>query len=128
MKQPFIIVLKITFGWFCQISKKTCLGDFVISKIKDMITPYNCLLKNANFSVKTNNDKITCHLSLTSQFTVVLNGIICFSVRFCNNSLLVLKMLFQFFSFASKKIQEDVNVVVIIVISSTKPCLSFLKF
>ena len=38
-----------------------------------------------------------------SQFTVVLNGIICFSVRFCDNSLLVLKMHFQDFSFASKK-------------------------
>ena len=40
---------------------------------------------------------------LNSQFTVVLNGIICFSVRFCDNSLLVLKMRFKVFSFASKK-------------------------
>ena len=44
-------------------------------------------------------------VSLNSQFTVVLNGIICFSVRFCDNSLLVLKMRFQVFSFASKKVQ-----------------------
>ena len=42
------------------------------------------------------------HISLNSQFTVVLNGIICFSVRFCDNSLLVLKKSFQVFSFASK--------------------------
>ena len=45
------------------------------------------------------------HISLNSQFTVVLNGIICFSVRFCDNSLLVLKMRFQVFSFVSKKVQ-----------------------
>ena len=34
-----------------------------------------------------------------------MKGIICFSVRFCDNSLLVLKMPFQAFSFASKKVQ-----------------------
>ena len=44
-------------------------------------------------------------MSLNSQFNVVLNGIICFSVRFCDNSLLVLKMRFQVFSFTSKKVQ-----------------------
>ena len=43
---------------------------------------------------------------LNSQFIVVLDGIICFSVRFCDNLLLVLKMHFQVFSFASKKVQE----------------------
>ena len=42
---------------------------------------------------------------LNSQFTVVLNGIICFSVQSCDNSPLVLKMRFQVFSFASKKVQ-----------------------
>ena len=44
-------------------------------------------------------------MSYNSQFTVVLNDIICFSVRFCDNSLLVSKMGFQVFSFASKKVQ-----------------------
>ena len=44
-------------------------------------------------------------MSLISQFVVVLDGIICFSVQFCDNSLLVLKMRFQVFSFASKKTQ-----------------------
>ena len=39
------------------------------------------------------------------QFTVVLDGIFCISVRFCDNSLLVLKMRFQVFPFASKKVQ-----------------------
>ena len=43
-------------------------------------------------------------MSLNSQFIVVLDGIICFSVQFCDNSLLVLKMRFQVFSFASKKV------------------------
>ena len=42
---------------------------------------------------------------ISRQFTVVLNSIICFSVRFCDNSLLVLKMRFQVFSFASTKAQ-----------------------
>ena len=45
------------------------------------------------------------HISLNSQFIVFLDGIICFSVRFYGNSLLVLKMRFQVFSFASKKVQ-----------------------
>ena len=45
------------------------------------------------------------HLILNSQFTVVLDDIIYFSVQFCNNSLLVLKMHFQVFSFAGKKVQ-----------------------
>ena len=44
-------------------------------------------------------------MSLNSQFTVVLNEIICFSVRFSDNLLLVLKMRFRVFSFASKKVQ-----------------------
>ena len=44
-------------------------------------------------------------MSLNSQFNVVLNDIICFSVRFCDNSLLMLKMCFQVPSFASKKVQ-----------------------
>ena len=45
------------------------------------------------------------HISLNSQLTIVLDGIICFSVGFCNNSLLVLTMHFQVFSFKRKKLQ-----------------------
>ena len=37
--------------------------------------------------------------------TAVLDIIICFSVGFCDTSLLVLEMRFQVFSFASKKVQ-----------------------
>ena len=49
-------------------------------------------------------------MSLNSQFTVVLDGIICFSVlRFSDNSLLVLKMRFQVFPFANKKVQGFSN-------------------
>ena len=44
-------------------------------------------------------------MSLNSQFTVVLDDMICFSIQFCNNSLLVLKMRFQVFSYASEKVQ-----------------------
>ena len=42
---------------------------------------------------------------LHSQFTVVLHDILFFSVPSCNNLLLVLKMFFQIFSFASKKLK-----------------------
>ena len=44
-------------------------------------------------------------MSLNSQFNIVLNDMICFSAQFCENSLLVLKMRFQVFSLASKKVQ-----------------------
>ena len=44
-------------------------------------------------------------MSLISQFIVVLNSIIFLPVRFCNNLLLVLKMRFLVFSFASKNVQ-----------------------
>ena len=40
------------------------------------------------------------HTSLNSQVIVVLDGIICFSVQFCDNLLLR----FQVFSLASKKV------------------------
>ena len=45
------------------------------------------------------------HISLNRQFTVVLNNIIYFSVRFRDNSVLVVKMCFQVFSFTGKKVQ-----------------------
>ena len=32
-------------------------------RIKDITNPYNCLLKNANFSIKTNNDQITSYIT-----------------------------------------------------------------
>ena len=58
------------------------------------------------FQSKHAMNKNITYQSLNSQF-IVLDGIICFSVRFCDNSLLVLKMCFQVFSFASKKAQES---------------------
>ena len=74
------------------------------------------------------------HISLSGQFNVVVNSIICFSVRFCDNSKLVLENAFSGIFFRKQKGtrvfqgQEDVNAVVIIVLLSTKFCLSFLKF
>ena len=57
------------------------------------------------------------HMSVNSQFTVVLNDIIYlfFSVRFCDNSLLVFDEVQGFTS------DRKINVVVIITLSSTKP-------
>ena len=37
------------------------------------------------------------YISLNSQFTVAWDGIICFTLRFCDTSLFVLKMNFQVF-------------------------------
>ena len=73
---------------------------------KDILNPYNCLLKKGQFSQSKQAMNKLHHISLNSQFIVVLNDLICFSVRFCGNSLLVLKMRFQAFSFASKKVQR----------------------
>ena len=39
------------------------------------------------------------------KITVVLNGIICFSVRFCDSLLFMLKIRFEVFSFANRKVQ-----------------------
>ena len=58
--------------------------------------------------------------------------IICFSVRFSDNSLLVLKMHFQVFSFESKKVQgfsSDTKILMwLSMLFHLKNCLSFLKF
>ena len=53
------------------------------------------------------------NISLNSQFTDALDDMNCFSV-FCDNSQSILKIRFQVLSFASKKVQEDINVAVII--------------
>ena len=45
------------------------------------------------------------NISLSGQFIVVWDAIICFSVRFCDDPLPVLKMYFQVFFFPSKKVQ-----------------------
>ena len=70
------------------------------------------LLKNVLKIWRTRNlaveGKITIskvNISLNSQFTVALSSMICFSVRFCDTSLLMLIRRFRVFSFASKKVQ-----------------------
>ena len=70
--------------------------------LKDIINTYNSLLKNANFSIKTTITN-QHHISLNGQFTVVFNGIICFSVRYCDKLLLVLKMRLQVFISQAKR-------------------------
>ena len=77
-------------------------AERVKDKVKDIINPYNCWKEPIFQSKQAMNKKH--HLSLNSQF-IVLEGIICFSVQFWFNSLLVLKMRFQVFSFARKTVQ-----------------------
>ena len=95
IKIPYILSWCVTFvkrnGW------KTVW-------FKDKISPYYCLLKKPIFHSKKSMTKWH-HISLNSQFTVAFNGIICFSLRFCDNSLLMLKVHFQVFTFAIKKVQ-----------------------
>ena len=100
--------------------------------IKDTIPLTNVCWKMPIFQSKLPITKYR-HISLNSQFNVVLNSIICFSVRFCNNSLLMLKMRFQVFSFASKKVQGFSNDSKILtsllsVLFHLQNCLSILKF
>ena len=66
--------------------------------LKDVINPYTCLSKNANFSIKTSNDQITSYI-------IILDGITYSSVQFYNSSLLVFKLRFQVFSLSCKKVQ-----------------------
>ena len=97
------------------------------------------MLKKANFSIKQAMNKWH-HISLNNKF-IILKGSIWFSVRFWDNSLLVLKMRFQVFSFASQKIQgfsSDRKTLIIVIgamsftvisaLWSAKPYLRFLKF
>ena len=71
-----------------------------LSRLKDIINPHNCLLKKANYSIKTSNEQIT--------YIIKYPIYCCFgwhNLFFRTNSLLVLKMRFQIFSFASKNIK-----------------------
>ena len=73
-----------------------------IGVLEDTINLLQLSVENRQF---LNQNNQWHHISLNSQFTVVLNGIICFSVRFKDSSLLVLKIRFQVFSFTSKEVQ-----------------------
>ena len=100
------------------------LQEGYTKRLKDIINAYNCFLKSAVFSIKASN----------GQFIIVLDGIICFSMRVCDNSLLVLKISFSGLFFRKQKgtrvfqWQEDIVVVFISAFSSTKSCLRILKF
>ena len=72
--------------------------------IKHTINLYYCLLKNAICSVKESNDEIISHIIKLPTYCSFERYNL-FFVRFCSNSLLMLKVLFQIFSFASKKVQ-----------------------
>ena len=73
-----------------------------IGVLEDTINLLQLSVENRQF---LNQNNQWHHISLNSQFTVVLNGIICFSVRFKDSSLLVLKIRFKVFSFTSKEVQ-----------------------
>ena len=73
-----------------------------IGVLEDTINLLQLSVENRQF---LNQNNQWHHILLNSQFTVVLNGIICFSVRFKDSSLLVLKIRFQVFSFTSKEVQ-----------------------
>ena len=102
--------------------------------LKDSINPLQLFVEKRQFFNQNNQwlNNIT-HISLNSKFIVVLDGIICFSEQSCDNSLLVLNGFSGLFFHKQKctrvfRWQEDITVVVTSALSSTKPCLSFLKF
>ena len=87
------------------IFRYICATSFLRKRFKDTINPLQLSVEKRQFFNQNNQwlNNIIYHLN--RQLTVVLNSIICFSVRFCDNLLFVLKMHFQVFSFASKKAQ-----------------------
>ena len=104
------------FGdFFCWKKKLSEIVNWIVFFLKEKITlkhlktvrssnarvrlwAYNKPLKTVCWKTPIFQSKqpMTKYISLNSSFTVVLNGIICFSVRICDNSL---------FSFTSKKLQ-----------------------
>ena len=64
---------------------------------------------NANFSIKKKN-LMTIELHIIKQpIQYCFEDVICFSAQIYDNSLLMLKVRFQVFSFASKKVQGFSN-------------------
>ena len=72
---------------------------------RDTINALQLFLQKCIFFNQNNPWLNNIIILLNSQFTVALNGIICFPVWFYNNSLFSLKMRFQVFSFVSTKVQ-----------------------
>ena len=98
------------------------------SSLKDKLTPYNCLLKSANFLIKITNEKAFPDI----KFTGVWDSVNCFSVWFCENYLLVLEIRFQVFYLTSKKIQgfsSDKKILLMqsLLFDPVEPCLSFFE-
>ena len=73
--------------------------------LMDTLNPLQLFVEKCQFFQSKEPMTKWYYISLNREFTVILNSIICFSVQFCDNSLLVLKMHLQVFSFASKKVQ-----------------------
>ena len=71
---------------------------------KDTINPLPLFVEKRWF-FNQNNQWLNNIINYQIDNLLLLNSIICFSVGFCDNSLLVLKMRFQVFSFANKKVQ-----------------------
>ena len=71
--------------------KRGCLY-FVKTERRIKFKPLKLSVEKCQF-FNQNNQQITS-ISLNSQFTVVLNAIICFSVQICDNLQLVLKYTF----------------------------------
>ena len=113
----------------CWISCSEDIVKCILISFKDTINPLQLFVEKLQF-FNQNNQWLDNIISLNSQFTAVLNGIICFSVRFCDNSLLCI---FRFFLSQAKRFkvfqwQQDINIVVISVLSSTTRVSVFWNF
>ena len=113
----FELMINKTMIEFCS-TYYTPMNAFISSSLKVIIIPLKVIIiclgynkplqlfvEKRRFFNQNNQWLNNVHISLNSQFNVVLNEIICFSVRICDNPLLVLKRIFQVFFSATKKLQ-----------------------
>ena len=98
------------FNWFSRkfpgASKRTVVRDVSnqlysghvrVKDTRDTINVLQLFVEKRQFFNQNNQWLSNNNISLNRQLIVLLNSIICFSERFCDISLLVLKMRFQVF-------------------------------
>ena len=106
----YVDILKIRY----LILRKILVSNEKFVAFLQLLLSISCLnpcqkkfLKTQKFLHLTRYGSSHSHMSFKIGLLQIISiSHCCFSVRFCDNSLLVLKMVFQFFSSASKKVQE----------------------
>ena len=95
---------------------------------------YNCLLKNGSFLIKTASESITSYIyCIRYIYFPICCCFVVFCIIFRQFTISFKNEFLGIFSCKQKgarvfQWEKDINVIVIITLSSTKPFLSFLKF